>query len=227
LTKLIAEKDVAIDKYDTNLCVGTDSLNAFQIDSIDTNVLLFQTGYLTIKNKIIDPKTLDIEYEISYPNKEVRDSFYKVLLKEFTNREQSEFNEIMNGLKKEISSNNLDGFIILLNSLFSSIPYNIFDKKYESYYHTIIYLALRMLGIKIDCEVQTSSGRIDAIIKTTTHIYVMEFKIGKADTALKQIKEKRYYEPYLSDKRKIILAGIGFDKQKRNIDDYVAEENIR
>ena len=44
--------------------------------------------------------------------------------------------------------------------------------------------------------------------------------MSSAGQALKQIKEKKYYEPYLSDERKIFCIGIAFDKKERNIKEY-------
>ena len=38
--------------------------------------------------------------------------------------------------------------------------------------------------------------------------------------ALKQIKTKKYYQPYLSDKRKVFCVGIAFDEKERNIKEY-------
>ncbi|NPA11475.1 MAG: hypothetical protein GXO62_04460, partial [Epsilonproteobacteria bacterium] len=35
--------------------------------------------------------------------------------------------------------------------------------------------------------------------------------------ALEQIKEKRYYEKYMSEGKEIYLIGICFDKSKKNI----------
>lgn len=39
----------------------------------------------------------------------------------------------------------------------------------ESYYHTIIYLTLTLIGVQVKTEVHTNKGRIDAIIETPTH----------------------------------------------------------
>ncbi len=79
------------------------------------------------------------------------------------------------------------------------------------------------IGVTIDCEIQSSHGITDAVIKTNKYIYILEFKMGIAKGAIDQIKSKKYYEPYLSDNRKVVLVGIGFDKKKRNISDFSTE----
>ncbi len=100
----------------------------------------------------------------------------------------------------------------------------IFIKDQESYYHTIIYLVLKLLGVTVDAEVHTNRGRIDAIIETAANIYVMEFKMSTAQDALDQIKEKKYYEKYRNRGKDILLIGIGFDQETRNIGKYLVEK---
>jgi hypothetical protein len=51
----------------------------------------------------------------------------------------------------------------------------------------------------------------------------MEFKMGSEQEALEQIKEKKYYEKYLGKGKEIVLMGIGFDPEKRNINNYLLE----
>ncbi|MCP5047319.1 MAG: AAA family ATPase, partial [bacterium] len=106
----------------------------------------------------------------------------------------------------------------------AGIPSHIFIKDLEAYYHTVIYLVLKLLGISIDVEVHTNRGRIDAVLKTATTIYVMEFKMSSPQDALDQIKEKKYYEKYLSQKKEILLIGIGFDPETKNIRQYLIEK---
>jgi hypothetical protein len=54
-------------------------------------------------------------------------------------------------------------------------------------------------------------------------IYIIEFKIGD-ENALNQIKQKEYHKKYLSQNKEIILIGINFDKDKRNISKVEWEE---
>ncbi len=78
-----------------------------------------------------------------------------------------------------------------------------------------------MNGAEIKPEDPTNSGRIDAVVETGNKIYIMEFKMGSEQTALEQIKEKKYYEKYQGSEKEIVLMGIGFDPEKRNIGNYL------
>ncbi len=72
----------------------------------------------------------------------------------------------------------------------------------------------------IEVERQTNLGRVDAVIQTEKYIYIIEFKMRSVTEALKQIKDKKYYEPYLSDGRIIYCVGVAFDVESRNIKEY-------
>ncbi len=107
-----------------------------------------------------------------------------------------------------LSTGNRHQFEQALTALFAAIPYDIHVNR-EAYYHSIIFAALQAAGGEIIAESQTDKGRADAVIKTTNAIYVIEFKLGPVADALAQIKKRRYYEPYLTDPRPIVLLGAG------------------
>ena len=69
----------------------------------------------------------------------------------------------------------------------------------------------------------THTGRIYAVITTPNYIYVLEFKLGDAASALAQIKAKGYHLKYLASGKQVILLGIGFDTEKRNVGGYLVE----
>lgn len=81
------------------------------------------------------------------------------------------------------------------------------------------------MGLYIDAEVMTNDRRIDAVIQLEDHIYLFEFKIDKsAKKALKQIKDKKYYQKYLLENKPITLVGANFSTKMRNIDGWKFEE---
>ena len=221
LTKMIREKNIDIDKFETSFEVKSGLFDSYDLTNIDINVLLFQAGYLTIKEKIINSQNFSESYILSYPNKEVKDSFYDYLIGEFTGLDKTDFFERIKALQIELENNNVERFIIILKTLYSNIPSEIFIKENESYYHTVIFLILKLLRADIiEVEKQTNQGRIDAVIFTKKYIFVIEFKMSTVNVALRQIKKKKYYEPYLSDKREIFCIGVAFNKVKRNIKEY-------
>jgi len=83
-----------------------------------------------------------------------------------------------------------------------------------------------LLGANINVEVKTSRSRVDAVIKSSDYIYVIEFKLnGTAEEALQQIEDKEYALPYTNDPRKLFKVGVEFGKKSRNIDRWLVREN--
>jgi hypothetical protein len=193
----------------------------FEIERLDIKSLMFQTGYLTIKK--VDSRGF---FHLSYPNKEVRDSFIGHLLSTYSEKDISDIGEMTSNLLDALEENNIEDFQDNINVLFSSIPHQIFIKDEESYYHSLIYLILKMLGIYIDVEISTNKGRIDAVIKTKDYLHVIEFKMmpKTPQDAIAQIKEKGYHEPYKADKRQKFMIGVSFDGKKKKFEDFEVEE---
>ena len=81
------------------------------------------------------------------------------------------------------------------------------------------------MQIKVEVEIRTNVGRIDSTITLDNKIYIIEFKLGKsAKEALDQIKEKKYPKKYQNQGKEIILIGINFDMDERNISDWLVEQ---
>jgi hypothetical protein len=205
-----------------NKAVKESAFNKYDIENINITAIMFQTGYLTIKKVDRSEGT----YLLDYPNKEVRDSFLDFAVEHYANSSTDEMTYIVETLTEALENKDIKSFFTALHSLYSSITVKQLEKvkEYEGFYHSIIYIVLKILGIQINCEIQSNFGTTDAVIKTDDYIYVIEFKMGKAALALEQIKKKKYFEPYISDKRQVLIVGLGFDKTKRNLEDFVVEE---
>ncbi|MGE5343437.1 MAG: AAA family ATPase [Candidatus Omnitrophota bacterium] len=210
LVNKLKNTNIVIDKYEC-LKVNKNFFEKFDIGSLDISILLFQTGYLTIKDK------KDGLYTLSYPNLEVRESFLQYLLEGYSGKTQDEISPVTEKIKQTLNENKIEDFIQSLQILLSSIPYNIQIENREAYYHSLIYVALRLSMMDVQCEIQTAIGRSDIIVCTDSYVYIIELKMGSAATALNQIEEKKYYYPYLNTNKKIILLGIGLNPTERNI----------
>jgi hypothetical protein len=221
LIKLIKEHKVDVAQLE-HYKAGEAIFESFEIGKMNVASLLFQTGYLTIR-KVEQIDRNRRLYILSYPNIEVKEAFIEHLLGEFSEKFAEEVSVIVYELRKTLLTNEIEKFFETIKSVYSGISYDIFVKDREGYYQTVIYLILMLLGIHIQTEVETNIGRIDAVIETDKHIYVMEFKMDSAAEALNQIKEKKYYEKYLTSGKNIKIIGIGFDANERNIKDYMIE----
>jgi hypothetical protein len=125
-------------------------------------------------------------------------------------------------MKESLTNGQTETFMQLLKEIFASLTYQQIERK-ESYFHSIFYLTVKLLGVDIESEVLTSFGRIDVVIRAGDYIYVTEFKLGTATEALGQIKKMRYAEKYAGSGKQIILLGIGFDMDQRTVGSWEAE----
>ena len=158
-------------------------------------------------------------YHLDYPNEEVKYSFLTYLLADFTQKERSEVEPKTFDLKNALKVEKIDRFTQILQSFLADIPARLHIPK-EAYYHSLVYMILRLMGIQLLLEKETSKGRIDAVLELTDKVYILEFKFATnkriknvqtlAKKAIQQIETQKYYEPYLGSGKKIILLGIGF-----------------
>ncbi len=69
----------------------------------------------------------------------------------------------------------------------------------------------------------TCDGRIDLVMEFPDKVYIIEFKCNKsAETGIKQIRKKQYDLQFRQSGKKIILMGINFDTEKRNVTEWKA-----
>ena len=106
--------------------VGGSFFNAFELDNLDPQVLLFQTGYLTIdraENRTVPFTTTSIrEYYLRFPNQEVEESFNDSLLAYCTSVRKQNAQELILKLITAVGTGDADEFIEQIRSVFANIP---------------------------------------------------------------------------------------------------------
>mgnify|MGYP006279146825 CR=1 FL=1 len=197
------------------------SFSSFEPADVHPLPLLLQTGYLTIKDyQVIGRRR---EYTLGYPNFEVEESFSAWLAQDFSNLSAPTLNSALHNVVGALCEGRVDDMLEHLKTFFSSVP-NTITLDNEKYYQTIFFTVFKLIGTMIEAETSTNIGRIDAVIKTESDIYIFEFKIhGTAEEALDQIHEKQYAAPYADDLRSVTLVGAAFDPETRNIGAWVTE----
>ena len=209
----------------TNLKVDEKLLSSFDINNLDFEVILYQSGYLTI-DKVETSIFGSPEYLLKIPNKEVKRSLSDIIIVDL----YKDKNVIPNktAIYKSLLENDMDKFKSSLHYMFAAIPYNNYTKNdlasFEGFYASIIFIYLQSLGFHIIGEDVTNKGRIDLTIIMDNAIYVIEFKVDGKENALEQIKEKKYYEKYLNHNKDIYLVGIDFDTNDKNINSFEWEK---
>jgi Predicted AAA-ATPase/PD-(D/E)XK nuclease superfamily len=202
-----------------NSIVNNITLEKYDIENLELIPLLFQTGYLTVKE--IDVMTGDMV--LDYPNKEVRESMYQFLIDDLAKDPyRTHTGRTMQDLNKAFMSKDLGQVKEIINTLLADMPYHTFDKQTEGLYHGLVHLIFSYLGMFVQSEVHSSRGRADAVVQTLTDIFIFEFKFNKtAQEALDQIYNKKYADKYRASNKPITGIGLNFDSTERQIDGWI------
>lgn len=129
-------------------------------------------------------------------------------------------------LRYKLITNNITDFIKILSGILASVSYAISHTQ-EGFFHSNVHLILKLLGFEILSEEMTNNGRIDAVIRFSDKIYILEFKFNDnqdlSSEALKQIKDKEYALKFTIEKKDIFGIGISFSNEKKNINGFKTE----
>lgn len=229
LLKLMKEKKVY--EFESQR-VNDLFLEKYDLDNLDIVPLLFQTGYLTIKEKdfITGYMLLD------YPNQEVKEGMYQFILDDLSRTPNGATSHITVGdLGKAFTDNDLARVKLIINTLFSDVPAQLYssdkeDKRRElilseRFFHSVIHLIFKYLGIFINSEVSTSMGRADSIVETETHVYVFEFKYNRSGkAAMTQLIKNNYADKYRLSGKKRIGIGVNFSHLTRQINGWQVKD---
>ena len=188
--------------------------------------LLYQSGYLTIKSF---DKMSDM-YRLGIPNKEVRVGLAENMLPFYAGIESA---DVQRGcafkIYKALNTGDIDQAMRELQAFLASVPYvDGFKKKLaeaatrEGFWEYTMYLILSMMNIYVQTQVRCHGGRIDMAVFSATTTYIFEFKLnGTAQSALDQIDEKHYSDPFATAPNPVVKIGVSFDLDQWNIKDWL------
>ncbi|MCX8026260.1 MAG: ATP-binding protein, partial [Thermodesulfovibrionales bacterium] len=229
LIELFKAKKYYIPQID-NIEVGESLIGSFDIDYIEVENLLFQTGYLTIREVKFDEA--DTWFRLEYPNLEVKRSLTSYILNHYT----SDVVQVQRGrltLNEALKKSDIEVIKDIMQSHFASIPHDWYRKNdianYEGYYASVFYSYFASLGLDIRVEDATNKGKVDMTVLMKDKVLIFEFKVidlvKDPTSALEQIKKKGYAEKYKSLNLPIYLIGIEFDSREKNIVSYLYERS--
>ncbi len=183
--------------------------------------LLFQTGYLTIRD------VRGQRIRLGIPNGEVQEALVDQLIPAYMGIDEDAVSELLYDFQEPIKSGDVDALMKLLQSFLAKIPYQLFNgdiERQEATFHMLVYELFLMIGVKCQSEISIAGGRIDMVVETLRLVYVMEFKMNRpAEEALAQINDNDYALPWQADGRKVIKIGVAFSSEKRNITSWTTQ----
>ena len=220
LTKMMLDMSFDYKSLEEGIDVDSRSLEEYRLNATEPVPLLYQTGYLTIKNYETDFDS----YTIALPNEEVKFGMYKRLLPLYAGYPNDDKKiEIVNFLK-ELRAGKVQEFMERINNIFAAAPKQTNQKQYELNCQAFVWLIFKLMGEFVLCEVQNGKGRSDAVVWQKDAIYIFEFKMdGTAKEALEQINSKDYPIAYHNDGRRIVKVGVNYSSAEKKLTEWVIE----
>ena len=202
-------------------------LSSFDIDEIATEALLFQTGYLTIRD--VRDRGGVRSYRLGYPNREVRQSLNESLLRRLV-QDAAHQTANRDRLYDLLEAGDVAGLEALFHAFFASIPYewhtNNAVAAYEGYYASVFYSYFAATGLDVTVEDSGSRGRADMAVRFGGAVYLFEFKVVEQageGAALAQLKARGYADKYRASASPVHLIGVEFSRETRNVTAFAAE----
>ncbi len=214
-------KAMAVRYKTTEEVYPTSSFIDYKADVESPLPMIYQSGYLTIKDWNMDTDS----YLLDFPNDEVRSGFLTLVASSYLKPSKSTDAWVIQ-VVDVMSKGDYQQLENLMTSFFASIPYNQRrkddEREKERYFQYTFYLVLRMIScFTVFIEKQQSEGRVDCVVETPNYIYIFEFKRdGSAEEALKQIEDMGYAREYAADGRKIYQIGCNFSSKTGTIDGW-------
>ncbi|WP_072545912.1 ATP-binding protein [Mediterranea massiliensis] len=183
--------------------------------------MIFQSGYLTIKNYDFQFNT----FLLDFPNNEVKNGFLTMLATSYL-KPQEEMGTWIRSVVMTLQEGNTDRLRTLFTSFLASIPYTMRRKEGEAererYFQYTFYLIMRLVSVyTVYVEKAQSQGRVDCVVETPQYVYIFEFKLdGTAAEALQQIEDRGYAREYAADTRQLYRVGVGFSSETGTVSDW-------
>jgi hypothetical protein len=222
LVRKLKNIDFDVRSLENDVKFPAKALSEYCIGNDDPTSLLYQTGYLTIKDY---DDFLD-EYILGFPNEEVKYGFLYELMPAYmpkTSILSGDFH--VGNFIRDLQAGNVESFMTRLKAFFAGIPYDL-DNKTEKHYQTVFYLLFSLMGQFVVIEQRSAIGRADAVVVLPDTVYVFEFKLtgtGTAEDALKQIDDRGYLIPFTAGNKKLVKIGAEFSTEERGLNRWVVE----
>ena len=182
--------------------------------------LLYQSGYITIKG-------YDKEYDsyfLGIPNREVRIGLTKALIPYYVTPNTVATNNTVRNMARALNKEDMELALQHLQTFLATVPY-CDNTDYEGHYQQMLFVIFTLLSAyMVDVEVRTPKGRVDMVLRSSTHLYIVELKLNQdASVAMKQIDLKEYPKRFALTGLPIVKVGINFDMATHNITDWKIE----
>ena len=188
---LLAGDSVTVDKE--------DFLSATSLSSMQPEVLLFQTGYLTLKAPFASKVRLGV------PNQEIKNALSRVFYRELLPTAADTLDDFSLNLRTSIETHDAAALQSCCNMVLHSVDYEHYPLTQESAVTASLYLAISLaLLVRVTVNKHESLGRPDVLFDWQDTTVVIELKYAQTRgttqsllrQAVKQIRDRKYGETF-------------------------------
>jgi hypothetical protein len=181
---------------------------------------LYQAGYLTIKDYTEEGK-----FVLGVPNTEVRLGLLHNLIPLYSPMNPDDALDRSIDISAALRKGDFDQALRLVQSFLAAIPFMEGDREIlanqelrEAYYHRLLFIIFSLLHNGTRAQVRQAIGMPDIVVTTSQYIYIIEVKLDSTpEIALRQIEEKQYAVPYLTEGKEIVKLGVNFSSETKTI----------
>jgi hypothetical protein len=185
---------------------------------------LYQAGYLTIKEYIKE----DNLYVLGVPNTEVRLGLIRNLIPLYSAMNPDESLAVAQMMSRALRQGDYDSALRMVQSFLASVPFMEGDRasladqqRCEAYSPRLLFIVFSLLHNGVRAQVRQAVGMPDIVVTTRQYIYIIEVKLDSTpEAALRQIEEKQYAAPYLTEGKEIVKLGVNFSSETRSIGEW-------
>ena len=217
LINYLSDHELTEMDYDNVENISEEALDICRLEAILPVSILYQSGYLTIKDYS------EWGFTLGVPNEEVRRGLASLLAQYATKDFAVDYHGSLCTL---LGKGDFPCFFAKLKALYAHLTYGFTEARvHESGYLRPLYALLASHpALRVIAEDTQAQGRADLVVESQRNVYVFELKVDKsAAEALAQIKANGYAEPYRALDKPIHLIGLNFKSENHSLDDAVVE----
>ena len=220
LIKTLEKKSSDLLRYTKPIIIQESAFKNYDPESENVLPVLYQSGYLTIKDYDNDSEL----YTLGIPNREVEKGLFEIIIPKFTTITTDELGLSIENFRQSFIHADIEKLMNLLKAALADIPTILKKNQCENYYETVTHVIFRQTGVSVVSEFQSIAGRSDIVVTTKDSVFIFELKMDKgrafeevAAEALEQIDAGGYADRFTVSGKQMYKVGVVFSSDGKGL----------
>ncbi|MDD7698386.1 MAG: AAA family ATPase [Spirochaetia bacterium] len=220
LIKTLEKKPSDLLRYTKPIIIQESAFKNYDPESENVLPVLYQSGYLTIKDYDNDSEL----YTLGIPNREVEKGLFEIIIPKFTTITTDELGLSIENFRQSFIHADIEKLMNLLKAALADIPTILKKNQCENYYETVTHVIFRQTGFSVVSEFQSIAGRSDSVVTTKDSVFIFELKMDKgrafeevAAEALEQIDAGGYADRFAESGKQMYKVGVVFSSDGKGL----------